>query len=103
MQPEDWDPIAPRKKKKVDTEALNCSFMRIPGMKVEPARALLDIGLREVYELSGRAPEVLHEEWLRSRSRESKDSFLPYFRLAVYYAETTDPDPKRLSIHHWMD
>jgi len=104
MPPEERELFSPRKKKKVDTEALNSSFMRIPGMKVGPSRALLDIGLREVYELSGRAPEVLYEEWLRiPTAEESKEEFLPYFRMAVYYAENPEPDQKLLSIHAWQD
>ena len=105
MLPDGRDSFSPpKKKKKVDAEALNSSFMRIPGMKVEPSRALLDIGLREVYELTGRAPEVLYEEWMRTPSYEAKkEDVLPYFRMAVHYAENPDADPRSLSIHHWRE
>lgn len=89
-----------RKKKKVDYEALNAPFMRIPGMKVEAARALLNAGVGEIYELAGRAPEVLFEE-SRSRDPGLSASLLPYFRLAVYYAETEEPDPALLRAHRW--
>ena len=41
----------PKKKKKVDRAALASPFMRIPGMYVEAARDLLDLGFSEVYEL----------------------------------------------------
>ena len=53
-----------KRKKKVDYEALNSSLMRIPRMNVETARNLIDIGIRDIFELQGRAPEVLFEDVL---------------------------------------
>ena len=38
------------KKKKIDYVALNSPFMRIPRMDVRVARALLDMGIKEVFE-----------------------------------------------------
>lgn len=93
-------PNPAKKRKKVDYEALNAPFMRIPGMKVEGARALLNAGVREIYELSGRSPEVLFEESARHDPKQAKD-LLPYFRLAVYYAEADEPDPSLLSAYSW--
>jgi len=93
-------PKPARKRKKVDYEALNAPFMRIPGMKLEAARALLNAGVQEIYELSGRSPEVLHDESTRRDPVQAKH-LLPYFRLAVYYAETEEPDPSLLSAHRW--
>ena len=54
--------IPEKKKKKVDYEALNSALMRIPRMDVVAARSLINIGIREIFELQGRAPEVLFEE-----------------------------------------
>ncbi len=51
-----------KKKKKVDYEALNSSLMRIPRMDVAAARSLINVGVREIYDLKGRAPEILFEE-----------------------------------------
>ena len=48
-----------QKKRKVDYVALKSPFMRIPRMDVSGARALLDLGFREIYELRGRDPESL--------------------------------------------
>ncbi|MGE9291584.1 MAG: hypothetical protein ACQKBT_11370, partial [Puniceicoccales bacterium] len=79
-----------RKKKKVDYEALNAPLMQIPGMKVDAVRALLNAGVREIYELSGRAPEVLFEE-SKAKNPDLNPVLLPYFRMAVYYAETDEP------------
>jgi hypothetical protein len=89
-----------KRRKKVDHEALNAPLMRIPGIKVEAVRALLNAGVREIYELSGRAPDVLFEE-SRRKNPDLSESLLPYFRLAVYYAETADPDPRRLRPQAW--
>ncbi len=89
-----------KKKKKVDYEALNAPLMRIPGMKVEGARALINAGVSEIYELSGRSPEVLFEESAR-RDPEQPEGLLPFFRLAVYYAEAEDPDPALLNTRSW--
>ena len=88
-------------KKKVDSEALNSSFMRIPRMKVEVARALLDMGLSQIYELNGRAPEVLFSEATKRKPDTPKD-FLAYFNMAVYYAESPEPDLKKMHPCFWL-
>jgi hypothetical protein len=89
-----------KKKKKVDYEALNAPLMQIPGMKVDAVRALLNAGVREIYELSGRAPEVLFEE-SRATTEDLNEVLLPYFRMAVYFAETDEPDSSLMSPYAW--
>ena len=42
-----------KKKKKVDREALASPIMRVPRMDVRAARDLMDIGVRELYQLRG--------------------------------------------------
>lgn len=74
---------AAKKKKKVDYEALNSALMRIPRMDVATARNLIDIGIREIFELQGRAPEVLFEE-ARSKNNQIPEDRIRYFRMAVY-------------------
>ena len=90
-----------KKKKKVDYEALNSALMRIPRMDVAAARNLIDLGIREIYELQGRAPEVLLEE-ARNRSAEPiPDDRIRFFRMAVYFAETEDPVSSQLHPDAW--
>lgn len=89
-----------KKKKKVDYEALNSALMRIPRMDVAAVRSLLDIGIREIYELDGRAPEILFEE-ARTRKPAIPAEQVRYFRMAVYYAETENPEPQRLHPDQW--
>jgi hypothetical protein len=71
-----------KKKKKVDYEALNSPLMRIPRMDVAAARNLLDVGIREIYDLQGRSPEILLEE-TRKKNDEIPDDRIRYFRMAV--------------------
>lgn len=77
------------KKKKVDYEALNSPFMRIPRMKVEGARALLDLKFKEIYELRGRAPEAMFDDLSKIRINPDK-SLLPLFVSAVNFAENQE-------------
>jgi len=89
-----------KKKKKVDYEALNSALMRIPRMDVAVARSLIDIGIREIFDLRGRAPEVLFEE-ARAKKPAIPDDRIRYYRMAVYYAETENPEPRMLHPDQW--
>ena len=90
-----------KRKKKVDREAMASSLMRIPRMDVQVARDLLDIQIKETYQLQGRAPETLFEEIKKLRP-ESEDWRLPYIRMAVYYAENEEHEPKMLHPQAWQ-
>ena len=89
-----------KKKKKVDYEALNSPLMRIPRMDIATARNLIDLGICEIYELQGRAPEVLFEE-ARLKNQDIPDDRMRYFRMAVYYAETVEPDHAKMHPDEW--
>ena len=88
-------------KKKVDYEALNSPLMRIPRMNVETARNLMDIGVKDIFQLQGRAPEALFEDAL-SRTITIPPDRIRYFKLAVYYAEHSDPDKSKLHPDAWI-
>lgn len=90
----------PRKRKKADTEALLSPFMKIPSLNPKVARAFLDLGLRDIYDLRGRCPEALYTDW-QSAHPDSPDELRPYFRLAVYFADEPDPDPDLLQPWKW--
>lgn len=89
-----------KKKKKIDYEALNSALMRIPRMDVAAARSLIDIGIQEIYDLQGRAPEVLFEE-ARQKNQEIPDERIRYFRMAVYFAECETPEVSKLHPDEW--
>ena len=89
-----------KKKKKVDYEALNSSLMRIPRMDVAAARSLINIGVHEIYELKGRAPEILFEE-ARLKNKEIPADQIRFFRMAVYYAECERPVASKMHPSVW--
>lgn len=74
------------KKKKIDSEALNSSFMRIPKMDVRTARKLIDLGYRESYELEGLSAEGLYDE-VKKKDPEVPVEYLYRLRMAIYYVE----------------
>jgi len=92
----------PQKKKETDYGALASPFMRIPRMPVAVARDLLDLGLRDIYELQGRAPEVLFQE-LKKKKPKTPDTHLAFLRLAVYFAENPQPERGKLHPDAWRD
>ncbi|MGA2053099.1 MAG: helix-hairpin-helix domain-containing protein [Opitutales bacterium] len=91
----------PAQKKKADTAALQSPFMRIPRLPVDVARDLLDLGLREIYELHGRSPEALLAD-LRKLKPATPPDRLAWFRLAVYFAETPAPERDKLHPAAWL-
>ena len=91
-----------KKKKKVDREALASPLMRIPRMDVRAARDLLDIGVRELYQLQGRSAESLYED-VKAKKPESPEYRVPYFRLAIYFAENDEHQPHLLHPKAWED
>lgn len=90
-----------KKKKKVDYEALNSALMRIPRMDAVVARSLINIGINEIFELQGRAPEILFEE-ARIKNPALPEERIRLFRMAVYYAETENPEPRMLHPDQWI-
>ena len=91
-----------KKKKKIDKEAMASPMMRIPRMDVRVARDLIDIGVKEIYELQGRAPESIFEE-IKKRRIDTPNWRLPYLRMAIYYSENKEPEPSKLHPHAWED
>ncbi|GHB89781.1 hypothetical protein [Cerasicoccus arenae] len=90
-----------KREKKTDYAALSSSFMRIPQMKVDVARCLLDIGLTQVYQLEGRAPDSLLAE-IKARKDNVREDVIAYLRMAVYFAENQPPDVRKLYPTEWM-
>ena len=74
-------------KKKVDYAALTSPFMRVPRMNVRAARALLDMGFVELYQLRGRDPESLFADYAKIAKKPAPE-LLAYFKLAVDFAES---------------
>lgn len=93
--------ILERKKKKIDYEALGSSFMRIPCMKPATARYLLDLGLKDTFELMGRCPDSLFSQIKQLKGLIPEET-LSHLKLAVYFVENENPDPKKLKLEYWL-
>jgi hypothetical protein len=91
-----------KKKKKVDRIALSSPLMRIPRMDVFVARDLIDIGIKELYEIQGRSAESLFEEIKKIRPN-TPDYRLAYLRMAIYFSENEPADPKMLHPNLWTE
>lgn len=91
-----------KKKKEVDYGALNSPLMRIPHIDIASVRDLIDLGFNYPDELTGRSPEVLFDE-VKQRRPEVPDVRLCYFRMAVYFAETPEPEGEKMSPWAWKD
>ena len=99
-----WMHSLKKKKKKADRAALESPFMRIPGMQVEAARGLLDLGFREIYELNGRSPDALAADLHKLRGgNQLPHNLLPCFKLAVYFSENPEPKRTLLTPYAWKD
>lgn len=91
-----------KKKTKVDYGALESPLMRIPKIDIPTVRDLIDLGFTYPHELTGRSPEFLFEE-IRRRRPETPEVRLFYFRMAVYFAETPEPEGEKMSPWAWKD
>ena len=90
------------KKKKIDHEAMQSAIMRIPRMDVRVARDLMDIGVREIYELQGRSAESLMDEIKQIRP-ETPDYRIAFLRLGIYFSENEIPEPSKLHPSVWQE
>ncbi len=94
--------MPPKKKKKIDYEALRSSHMKIPQMKVDIARGLLDIGIKESFELTGRAPEVILQEMLgKQPALQTIPDIKERVSLAIYFVENEEHEPHKLKLSYW--
>ena len=66
------------------------------------ARDLIDIGMKEFYQLQGRSAESLFEE-IRKLRPKTPEYRLAYLRMAIYYSENDPADPKLLHPQEWQD
>lgn len=75
----------------------------IPGIGPSLACDLRDLGIERVADLRGRDPEAMYRSLSALRGIHQDRCVLYTFRCAVYFAETTHPDPERLKWWNWKD
>lgn len=82
---------------------MQSDLRRIPGVGKNIEADLLALGIRCVADLKGRDPEQLYLQDCARKGFQEDRCQLYVFRLAVYFAETPDPDPARLKWWAWKD
>ena len=90
-----------KKKKKVDRVALASPMMRMPRLDIQVARDLIDIGVKELYELEGRAAESLFEEIKKLRPDTPDYQISTSFAWRYILLKTDSPDPQKLHPCEW--
>ena len=80
----------------------NLRSIGFPGSISWTVRDLIDCGFRHIHDLAGRSPEAIFEEIQNRRENTPPADRIGAIRLAVYFAETPDPDPRRLQPHLWL-
>jgi hypothetical protein len=76
---------------------------QIPGVGKSIAHDLRQIGITSVDQLKGKDPEELYERLCSFKASPVDRCMLYVLRLAVYYASTSDPDPRLLQWWNWKD
>lgn len=76
---------------------------RIPGVGKSIAVDLWNLGLRSVDELRGRDPNILYADLEALAGRHVDRCMLYVLRCAVYFAQTSTPDPELLKWWNWKD
>jgi hypothetical protein len=77
------------------------SLTQIPGVGKSIARDLYDIGIRKVSDLKNKDPEELYALSNKVAGAVQDRCLLYVFRCAVYFAESTAPNPELLKWWNW--
>lgn len=75
----------------------------IPGVGENIAADLANIGIRCVDDLIGKDPEELYRQDCAQKGMTEDRCQLYVFRLAVYFAETEQPEKEKLKWWNWKD
>ena len=75
----------------------------IPGIGPSLAQDLFLLGIRRVADLKRKNPETLYRRLEQLTGSHQDRCVLYTFRCAVYYAQTTHPDPHLLQWWNWKD
>ena len=78
-------------------------LLRIPGIGINIAQDLQNIGIHCIADLKGKDPETLYVQDCLYKGYQEDRCQLYVFRLAVYYAEHESHDPEKLKWWYWKD
>lgn len=75
----------------------------IPGVGPNIAQDFGDIGIKNISDLKGKNPEKLYLKFSAKQGHHVDRCVLYVCRSSVYFAETKNPDPKKLKWWNWKD
>lgn len=75
----------------------------IPNVGEKTKQALSNIGISCVEDLRNQDPEDLYTKDCLAKGFTEDRCQLYMFRMAIYYAETANPDPEKLKWWYWKD
>lgn len=76
---------------------------RIPGVGKNIEEDLRNIGIKAIDDLKGKDPQELYRKDCEFKGFQEDKCQLYVFRLAVYFAETENPDKEKLKWWYWKD
>lgn len=84
-------------------EACMSELRRIPGVGKNIEEDLRNIGIKNIDDLKGKDPQELYRKDCEFKGFQEDKCQLYVFRLAVYFAETENPDKEKLKWWYWKD
>lgn len=76
-------------------------LQQIPGIGKNISEDLWNIGIRRIANLKGLDPRAIYDKSNRFEGVIQDRCLLYVFRCAVYFAETSHPDPEKLKWWNW--
>lgn len=75
----------------------------IPNVGPKTKQSLFNIGIHYVEDLVGKSPEELYQKDCIQKGFQEDRCQLYLFRMAVYYAEHSNPEQDKLKWWYWKD
>lgn len=82
---------------------MTTDLLKIPGVGSNMKQHLVNIGYNFVEDLVGQDPEAIYKKDCLFQQTQVDRCALYVYRLAVYFAETKNPDPDKLQWWKWKD
>lgn len=82
---------------------MSTDLLKIPGVGSNMKQHLVNIGYYFVEDLVGKDPENIYNEDCTFQKKRVDRCVLYVYRLAVYFANTPNPDTDKLQWWKWKD
>lgn len=82
---------------------MKTNLIKIPNVGKKTKESLINIGITCVEDLVGKDAKDLYEKDCKVKGFQEDRCQLYLFRMAIYYAETPNPEPEKLKWWYWKD